>query len=248
MLRGKTYPSDHPFIYLFLPNSVAAPDLLDPKAAAHNSKPRLSFSAKPVVLNTQDDFEPRISVMRWKTVLTVFLLVVLYLIMGAMVFKALEQPRENSQKLAILSQKLQFLIDHPCVNSTELEELVKVRQGTHMVTHFTHIANVAIIIDAIVLLNFPGNKIFTDSPTNTYTDVACLWCCHAVLYFYLMNWRIEWKCWRKLQCSNLNVDFSTMDSNRLFDSIFSSSIGFTSIKPLPNTSSLVGAITCSQTV
>ncbi|KAM9496741.1 potassium channel subfamily K member 2b isoform 2-T2 [Clarias gariepinus] len=63
--------------------------------------------------------------MRWKTVLTVFLLVVLYLIMGATVFKALEQPYENSQKLAILSQKLQFLIDHPCVNSTELEELVK---------------------------------------------------------------------------------------------------------------------------
>ncbi|XP_053340013.1 potassium channel subfamily K member 2b isoform X2 [Clarias gariepinus] len=104
---------------------MAAPDLLDPKAAAHNSKPRLSFSAKPVVLNSQDDFEPRVSVMRWKTVLTVFLLVVLYLIMGATVFKALEQPYENSQKLAILSQKLQFLIDHPCVNSTELEELVK---------------------------------------------------------------------------------------------------------------------------
>ncbi|KAF5891950.1 potassium channel subfamily K member 2, partial [Clarias magur] len=103
----------------------AAPDLLDPKAAAHNSKPRLSFSAKPVVLNSQDDFEPRVSVMRWKTVLTVFLLVVLYLIMGATVFKALEQPHENSQKLAILNQKLQFLIDHPCVNSTELEELVK---------------------------------------------------------------------------------------------------------------------------
>ncbi|KAI5094571.1 potassium channel subfamily K member 2 [Silurus meridionalis] len=107
------------------PEPVAAPDLLDPKAAAHNSKPRLSFSAKPVVLNTEDEFEPRVSVMRWKTVLTVFLLVVLYLIMGATVFKALEQPHENSQKLAILSQKLQFLIDHPCVNSTELEELVK---------------------------------------------------------------------------------------------------------------------------
>lgn len=115
------------FIYLFLSISVAAPDLLDPKAAAHNSKPRLSFSTKPVVLNSQDDFEPRISVMRWKTVLTVFLLVVLYLIMGATVFKALEQPHESSHKLAILTQKLQFLIDHPCVNTSELEDLVKVR-------------------------------------------------------------------------------------------------------------------------
>uniref|UniRef100_A0A8B9KIF8 Potassium channel, subfamily K, member 2b n=1 Tax=Astyanax mexicanus TaxID=7994 RepID=A0A8B9KIF8_ASTMX len=63
--------------------------------------------------------------MRWKTVLTVFLLVVLYLIIGATVFKALEQPHEISQKLAILNKKLNFLIEHPCVNSTELEELVK---------------------------------------------------------------------------------------------------------------------------
>lgn len=131
---------------------MAAPDLLDPKTAAHNSKPRLSFSAKPVVLNTQDDFEPRVSVMRWKTVLTVFLLVVLYLIMGAMVFKALEQPRENSQKLAILSQKLQFLISHPCVNSTELEELVKVRKETHTLIHR---ANAAMIITAILLFKYP---------------------------------------------------------------------------------------------
>lgn len=121
-------------IDLFLSTPVAAPDLLDPKTAAHNSKPRLSFSTKPVVLSPEDDFEPRVSVMRWKTVLTVFLLVVLYLIMGATVFKALEQPHENSQKLVILSQKLQFLIDHPCVNSTELEQLVKVK---HTYTYHT---------------------------------------------------------------------------------------------------------------
>ncbi|XP_035385341.1 potassium channel subfamily K member 2b [Electrophorus electricus] len=104
---------------------MAAPDLLDPKAAAHNSKPRLSFSAKPVVLSPPEDFEPRASVMRWKTVLTVFLLVVLYLIVGATVFKALEQPHESWQRVAILGQKLQFLTEHSCVNSSELEELVK---------------------------------------------------------------------------------------------------------------------------
>lgn len=156
-------PSNHPFTSAFLSKSVAAPDLLDPKAAAHNSKPRLSFSAKPVVLNTQDDFEPRVSVMRWKTVLTVFLLVVLYLIMGATVFKALEQPNENLQKLAILNQKLQFLIDHPCVNSTELEDLVKVREATHT----SHNANVAMIITISVLWSVPGNKIFTHTHIHT---------------------------------------------------------------------------------
>ncbi|XP_051510796.1 potassium channel subfamily K member 2b [Myxocyprinus asiaticus] len=104
---------------------MAAPDLLDPKTAAHDTKPRLSFSAKPVVLNSPEDFELRVSVMRWKTVLAVFLLVVLYLILGATVFKELEQPYETAQKLAILMEKLEFLSEHSCVNSTDLEILVK---------------------------------------------------------------------------------------------------------------------------
>ncbi|KAG8011291.1 Potassium channel subfamily K member 2, partial [Nibea albiflora] len=107
---------------------VAAPDLLDPKSASHNSKPRLSFSAKPVVLNTPDDddeCDTRTTVMRWKTVSAIFFLVVLYLIIGATVFRALEQPHESSQKMAILVEKLEFLAMHACVNSSELEDLVK---------------------------------------------------------------------------------------------------------------------------
>ncbi|KAE8286866.1 Potassium channel subfamily K member 2 [Larimichthys crocea] len=107
---------------------MAAPDLLDPKSASHNSKPRLSFSAKPVVLNTPDDddeCDTRTMVMRWKTVSAIFFLVVLYLIIGATVFRALEQPHESSQKLAILAEKLDFLAMHACVNSSELEDLVK---------------------------------------------------------------------------------------------------------------------------
>ncbi|KAM9354384.1 potassium channel subfamily K member 2b isoform 2-T2 [Pholidichthys leucotaenia] len=63
--------------------------------------------------------------MRWKTVSAIFFLVVLYLIIGATVFRALEQPRESSQKLAILAEKLEFLAMHSCVNSSELEDLVK---------------------------------------------------------------------------------------------------------------------------
>ncbi|CAM4694597.1 unnamed protein product [Leuciscus chuanchicus] len=104
---------------------MAAPDLLDPKTAAHNSRPRLSFSAQPVLLKSSEEFETRVTVMRWKTVLTVFLLVVLYLIIGATVFKELEQPHEMSKKLAILVEKLEFLEQHPCVNSSDLEYLVK---------------------------------------------------------------------------------------------------------------------------
>lgn len=106
---------------------MAAPDLLDPKSAAHNSKPRLSFSVNPVVLTTpEDECDTRTIVMRWKTVSAIFFLVVVYLIIGATVFRALEQPHESSQKLAILAQKLEFLARHACVNSSELEDLVKV--------------------------------------------------------------------------------------------------------------------------
>ncbi|XP_063317928.1 potassium channel subfamily K member 2 isoform X2 [Pelmatolapia mariae] len=63
--------------------------------------------------------------MKWKTVTAIFLLVVLYLVMGAAVFRSLEQPHESEQRLAILSQKLQFLSRHSCVNQSQLEELVK---------------------------------------------------------------------------------------------------------------------------
>ncbi|XP_019727089.1 potassium channel subfamily K member 2b isoform X1 [Hippocampus comes] len=107
---------------------MAAPDLLDPKSAAHNSKPRLSFSAKPVVLTCDEEDEcggARATVMRWKTVSAIFFLVVLYLVIGATVFRALEQPHESSQKMAILAEKLEFLAMHGCVNSSELEDLVK---------------------------------------------------------------------------------------------------------------------------
>uniref|UniRef100_A0A3P8X2X9 Potassium channel, subfamily K, member 2b n=1 Tax=Cynoglossus semilaevis TaxID=244447 RepID=A0A3P8X2X9_CYNSE len=105
---------------------VAAPDLLDPKSATSNSKPRLSFSTKPVVLNApEDECDTRTTVMRWKTVSAIFFLVVLYLIIGATVFKALEQPYENLQKIAILEKKIDFLTTHSCVNSSELEDLMK---------------------------------------------------------------------------------------------------------------------------
>ncbi|XP_035485323.2 potassium channel subfamily K member 2 [Scophthalmus maximus] len=63
--------------------------------------------------------------MKWKTVTAIFLLVVLYLVMGAAVFRSLEQPHESAQRLAILSQKLEFLSRHSCVNQSQLEELVK---------------------------------------------------------------------------------------------------------------------------
>uniref|UniRef100_A0A8C6RAM2 Potassium channel, subfamily K, member 2 n=1 Tax=Nannospalax galili TaxID=1026970 RepID=A0A8C6RAM2_NANGA len=105
--------------------AVAAPDLLDPKSAAQNSKPRLSFSTKPTVLASRVESDTAINVMKWKTVSTIFLVVVLYLIIGATVFKALEQPQEISQRTTIVIQKQTFISQHACVNSTELDELIQ---------------------------------------------------------------------------------------------------------------------------
>ncbi|MEE6473927.1 hypothetical protein FKM82_010216 [Ascaphus truei] len=104
---------------------MAAPDLLDPKSATQNSKPRLSFSTKPAGLSTREARDLTLSVMKWKTVSTVFLVVVLYLIIGATVFKALEQPHESSQRTTIIIQKQNFVSEHSCVNATELDELIQ---------------------------------------------------------------------------------------------------------------------------
>uniref|UniRef100_A0A8B9CG70 Potassium two pore domain channel subfamily K member 2 n=1 Tax=Anser brachyrhynchus TaxID=132585 RepID=A0A8B9CG70_9AVES len=105
--------------------SMAAPDLLDPKSATQNSKPRLSFSTKPTVLTSREESDSAINVMKWKTVSTIFLVVVVYLIIGATVFKALEQPHETSQKTTIVIQKQTFVSQHSCVNATELDELIQ---------------------------------------------------------------------------------------------------------------------------
>ncbi|XP_047219723.1 potassium channel subfamily K member 2-like [Girardinichthys multiradiatus] len=105
---------------------MAAPDLLDPKLTAYNTKPRLSFSTKTITLTSQDESQQAVAtVMKWKTVTAIFLLVVLYLVIGAVVFRSLEQPHESAQRLAILSQKLEFLSQHSCVNQSQLEKLVQ---------------------------------------------------------------------------------------------------------------------------
>lgn len=66
------------------------------------------------------------SVMKWKTVLAVFIVVMLYLVCGGLAFSALEQPFESSQKTTITHEKALFLEKHPCVTPDELEALIKV--------------------------------------------------------------------------------------------------------------------------
>lgn len=91
----------------------------------------------------------------------IFFLVVLYLIIGATVFKALEQPNESLQKLAILAEKLEFLNTHDCVNSSELEDLVKVGKST----------NTTLVIIISLLLDLITDKFYSFVPVCKFLSV-----------------------------------------------------------------------------
>ncbi|XP_029453590.1 potassium channel subfamily K member 10 isoform X2 [Rhinatrema bivittatum] len=106
-----------------VPSAVPASD---PKTNGHHPGPRLSVTSRTTVVASMDSTSVGLhSVMKWKTVLTIFVVVVLYLVTGGLVFQALEQPYESSQKSTIAIEKAEFLWDHPCVSSQELETLIK---------------------------------------------------------------------------------------------------------------------------
>ncbi|XP_077416048.1 potassium channel subfamily K member 10b isoform X2 [Vanacampus margaritifer] len=103
----------------------------EPKANGHCSLPRLSISSRSasVVASMDTSCDGSLialhSVMKWKTVLAVFIVVVLYLVCGGLAFRALEQPFESHQKTSITLEKASFLARHPCVTRDELEALIK---------------------------------------------------------------------------------------------------------------------------
>ncbi|XP_067239532.1 potassium channel subfamily K member 10a [Chanodichthys erythropterus] len=90
--------------------------------------PRLSVSRPASMVASMEavaDGSALLTVMKWKTVLAVFVVVVAYLVAGGLVFRALEQPFESNQKDTITFKKATFLQKHPCVTPDELEELIK---------------------------------------------------------------------------------------------------------------------------
>uniref|UniRef100_A0A4W4FD53 Potassium channel domain-containing protein n=1 Tax=Electrophorus electricus TaxID=8005 RepID=A0A4W4FD53_ELEEL len=92
------------------------------------SLPRLSVSRPVSMVASMEavaDGSALLSVMKWKTVLAVFVVVVAYLVAGGLAFRALEQPFESNQKDTITAEKAAFLQKHPCVTPNELEELIK---------------------------------------------------------------------------------------------------------------------------
>lgn len=94
------------------------------------SLPRLSVSRPASMVASMEavaDGSVLLTVMKWKTVLAVFVVVVAYLVAGGLGFRALEQPFERHQKNTITAEKAAFLQKHPCVTRNELEELIKVK-------------------------------------------------------------------------------------------------------------------------
>ncbi|XP_066542414.1 potassium channel subfamily K member 10b [Hoplias malabaricus] len=99
------------------------------KGHDHCLLPRLSISSRSAsIVPNMDagvDGSTLHSVMKWKTVLAVFVVVVVYLVVGGLAFQALEQPYESDQKNTITQEKALFLQRNPCVSSEELEALIK---------------------------------------------------------------------------------------------------------------------------
>ncbi|XP_075921251.1 potassium channel subfamily K member 10-like isoform X3 [Petromyzon marinus] len=89
--------------------------------------PRLSIDSRVTVLTAGEDAADggRLggSVMKRKTVLAVFLVVLAYLVLGGVLFRALEQPFESSQQSTVAAAKATFLSRHGCVPPHELEQI-----------------------------------------------------------------------------------------------------------------------------
>lgn len=64
--------------------------------------------------------------MRCTTLLALFLGVILYLGMGALVFKTLEEDKESQKFKQLDLAKRSFLHNHSCVSELEFNKLVKV--------------------------------------------------------------------------------------------------------------------------
>ncbi|XP_050988474.1 potassium channel subfamily K member 10b isoform X2 [Labeo rohita] len=95
----------------------------------HCGLPRLSISSRSASMVTgmdaSADGSALHSVMKCKTVVAVFVVVVMYLVCGGLAFRALEQPFESNQKDSITQEKALFLQRNPCVSPGELEALIK---------------------------------------------------------------------------------------------------------------------------
>jgi hypothetical protein len=71
--------------------------------------------------------------MRCPTLLALLAGVMLYLVIGALVFRTLESPQESKEHEKLLRTTRDFLQNHSCVTAQNLSDLIMVH--THQSTH-----------------------------------------------------------------------------------------------------------------
>ncbi|KAM6434408.1 potassium channel subfamily K member 4 isoform 2-T2 [Liasis olivaceus] len=98
---------------------MSYPPAVDP----HGSLPIVCYVSKESILSRRPAGPS--AVMRRTTVLALVSIVLAYLVMGAFIFRLLEQPHEVSQQVKIQAYLEQFLKVHECVAAEELEELIQ---------------------------------------------------------------------------------------------------------------------------
>lgn len=89
--------------------------------------------------------------MRCSTLLGILTGVLLYLILGAVVFRALEAPREEGQHLQLLDTRRDFLSNFTCVGPHNLQVLIEVK-NTREKSHTLFGFNVGITDKQLVIL------------------------------------------------------------------------------------------------
>ncbi|XP_027761846.1 potassium channel subfamily K member 10 isoform X6 [Empidonax traillii] len=122
--RAKTPP-------LSLAEKMAVPSAVpacepEPKTNGQQAPPQFTISSRATFFAAMEAPSQSLqTVMNWKTVVVVFVVVLVYLVSGGLVFHSLEQPFESMQKNTIALEKADFLRKHTCVNEIELETLIQ---------------------------------------------------------------------------------------------------------------------------
>ncbi|XP_036619183.1 potassium channel subfamily K member 4 [Trichosurus vulpecula] len=119
--------------------------------------------------------------MRPTTLLALLILVLLYLVSGALVFRALELPKEQQTQMSLEHTREKFLQAHPCVNLTTLQALIEqvasdLAMGADPGDYFTNISRSAWNLGSAFF--FAGTIVTTIGYGNMVllTDEARLFC------------------------------------------------------------------------
>lgn len=70
--------------------------------------------------------------MRCSTLLSILTGVLLYLVLGAVVFRTLEAPQEEDKHIQLQDTRREFLLNFTCVGQDNLQDLIEVQLSQHL--------------------------------------------------------------------------------------------------------------------